>query len=48
MKYFQTGFDTEIIVENPDVDFSSEETQYTLLEFYDKLQRSYLNSEVWY
>ena len=26
MKYFQTGFDMETIVENPDVDFSSEES----------------------
>lgn len=37
MKYFKTGFDIETIVDNPHIDYSSEESQYTLMGFYDKL-----------
>ena len=28
MKYFKTGFDTDIILENPNMDYTSEEVQF--------------------
>lgn len=48
MEYFKTGFDVDIIVENSDIDYSSEETQTKILDFYDKVQRSYLGSQDWF
>ena len=48
VKYFGTGIRVTTIVENTDFDFSSEEAQYQLLDFYDKMYRSYLCDEVWF
>lgn len=47
-QYYDTGFKTRIHVDNSDLDYSSEETQYKLLEFYDKLKRCYLCDERWF
>ena len=37
IEYFQTGFNIEVMTIDPDIDFTSEETQYKLIEFWDKL-----------
>ena len=36
-----------LVVNNPDIDFSSEASQLKILDFYDKVQRSYLGKEDW-
>ena len=36
------------LVQNTELDYSSEEAQYRLLDFYDKLYRSYLCDETWF
>jgi len=48
MNYFKTGFEVETIIDNPDVDYSTEESQYQLLRFYDSLQRCYLCQKQWF
>ena len=48
MEYYETGFKTRIHTDNPDLDYSSEESQYRLLELYDKLKRCYLCDERWF
>jgi len=48
MKYFKTGFEVETIIHNPDVDYSTEESQYKLLGLYDSLQRCYLCEQQWF
>ena len=35
------------MIENYEIDFASEEAQYKLLEWYDKIQRCYLCDESW-
>ena len=42
LAHFRSGFDVDLVVDNPDIDYSSEETQLQLLDYFDKLQRSYL------
>jgi hypothetical protein len=37
LKYFQTGFETKIVIDNEDVDYSEMEVQLQLLDFFDKL-----------
>lgn len=44
---FKTGFDVALVVNNPELDFSTEESQLKILDFYDKVQRSYLGKEDW-
>ena len=46
-EYFDTGIMTLIILDNNVIDYSLEETQYQLLDFYDKLQRCYLCDQSW-
>ena len=48
LEYFQTGFFVKTVVDNPNIDYSSEATQLQLLDFYDKLQRNYLCEENWF
>ena len=48
LEYFKTGFDVNIIVENPNLDYSSEETQLQLQDFYNKLETSYNGSQDWF
>ena len=36
------------LVQNTELDYSSEEAQYQLLDFYDKMYRSYLCDEPWF
>ena len=36
-----------MIIDGTNVDWTSEETQYKLMEFYDKLERCYLCEESW-
>ena len=48
MDYFQTGFFVDIMIENPDIDYSTIESQYTMLDFYDKLERAYLGTRDWF
>ena len=45
LEYFQTGIRVTTVVGNTDLDYSSEESQYKMLDFYDKLDRSYLCDE---
>ena len=47
-EYFATGAKPTIYIENGTYDQTSEEAQYTLLEFFDKLERSYLCEESWF
>ena len=47
-KYFRTGFDTWVINLRDDIDYTSEETQLQLLNFWDKLRRCYLCDETWF
>ena len=35
-------------MQNPDIDYSSEEAQCKLMDFYDKMYRSYLCDEPWF
>lgn len=48
LKYFQTGIEVFEMVRNPDLDYSSEEIQYHLLDYYDKLHRSFLCDDTWF
>ena len=41
-KYYDIGGSPVIFIQNPDLDYASEELQYRLLDFYDKLERCYL------
>lgn len=47
-KYFKTGFSTTLFVDNPEIDYTSPETQFQLLEFDDKLLRCYACKEPWF
>ena len=42
LRYFESGFTVQLFVYNSEVDYSSSETQYQMLDFYDKIQRNYL------
>ena len=42
LEYFESGFTVQLYVYNSDVDYASAETQYRMLDFYDKIQRNYL------
>ena len=44
-KYFKTGFSTSLYVDNPDIDYTSRETQLQLLAFEDNLLRCNLCKE---
>ena len=48
LAHFRSGFDVDLVVDNPNIDYSSEETQLQMLDYFDKLQRSYLAEQVWY
>ena len=37
LKYFESGFTVQLYVYNSHVDYSSTETQYRMLDFYDKI-----------
>ena len=45
--YFEDGGDFDISHKLDNVDVASEETQLKILEFYEKLDRSYLMEETW-
>ena len=45
--YFEDGSDFDISHRLDNVDVASEETQLKILEFYEKLDRSYLMEETW-
>ena len=45
IEYFQTGFEFDVDSYVVDVDLSSEETQLQMIDFYDKVKRSYLCEE---
>jgi len=46
-KYYEVEGSPRFIVNNPELDFASEEVQYHLLDYYDKLQRCYLCDQDW-
>ena len=45
IEYFQTGFEFDVDSYVVDVDLSSEETQLQMIDYYDKVKRSYLCEE---
>ena len=45
--YFQDGGDFDISHKLDTIDVASEETQLKILEFYEKMDRSYLMEETW-
>ena len=46
-KYYDYGGWPSFMIINYDIDFSSEEVQYQLLDWYDKIQRCYLCDQKW-
>ena len=46
-KYYDYGGWPKFMIINYDIDFSSEEVQYQLLDWYDKIQRCYLCDQKW-
>ena len=46
-KYYDIGGNPFIVVYNDKLDYSSEDLQLSLIEFYDKLERCYLCEEQW-
>ena len=46
-KYYDIGGFPIITFDNEELDYASEEVQYNLLDFYDKLERCYLCEEQW-
>ena len=47
-EYFATGFEATVYMDNADFDHASARGQYTMLDFFDKLERSYLCDESWF
>ena len=45
IEHFQTGFNFDVDSYVVDVDLSSEETQLQMIDYYDKVKRSYLCEE---
>ena len=46
-KYYNVGGAPRIVLLNEELDFASEDLQYHLLDFYEKLEKSYLCEEQW-
>ena len=46
-KYYNVGGVPRIVLLNEELDFASEDLQYHLLDFYEKLEKSYLCEEQW-
>ena len=48
IKHFNQGYDCDVFTFVPDIDITTEESQYKMVQFHDLLQRCYLCERTWF